>query len=359
MSIEAYTAQRLQGYDTPNGSPFSAEVIDLVSEIAAKQASYGQDYGRFLTDADYPGTQKLLGPNGLPYEVADFRRKDECDEVLVYHLPMANPLDSNQLYQIATVAEALPHTRVVAVGNPSGGINDSGRLTARQRKAVAGGSMLPLVEPTMQYLATHGIEATHQVGYSFGADKAAELTAQGDAAVSTLVTIEPVVGLRGLVALAKAFKSTDEVLAEYTTAPQLDGFDVARRDAIGQSSYARGLMLLSNIAIARSLGHGAFGDRLYDAIKAHPDMETVVAWGSRSELADFRSLDELLIEREIASLNSKLPPSIGGVVAGLIQFASSTNIHGWRFSGERHAMANDIHFQTAIVAQAIEHQRAA
>lgn len=354
MSIEAQTAERLQAYNTPDGNPFSPEVIDRVAELAGRQASYGEDYGRFLTDAGYAGRRLFTAPNGYPVEVADFRRENEEDGALVYHLPMANPLDPNQLYQISTIAAANPTTRIIAMGNPSGGEYEPGRFTFTKRRGIQRGDFRPLVEPILAYLDEEKVEQTDQVGYSFGADKAAETAATGEVAVSRLVTIEPVVGRRKLPQLGRDFKATEDVLADYVDATGLDGFTAARRDSITAMQYAWGLGRLSSIAIARGLARGEFGNRFYRAYTTHPDMDATLAWGSDSELSAFDSSHKLLLmglynnEPKAAEHD---PAMMLMVAAAILQ--EHSRVTDMRFTGERHAMANDVHLQTAIVTQAL------
>jgi hypothetical protein len=110
------TSERLEGY-----YPFSPEVIDVVSEFAECQRHYSS-YGDFFASLGIDETQKLQYDGYLPVEIVDIRPAEhDPEEAMIVHLAMANPLDPNQLYQVATIAGTNPDTRVVAVGNPSGG----------------------------------------------------------------------------------------------------------------------------------------------------------------------------------------------------------------------------------------------
>lgn len=354
MSIEAYTEARLRGYDTREGSPFSDEVIGIVSDVARMQASFGADYQGFLDAAGLSEPEVFIGPNGHPNEVIDVRRPEERD-TLVYHLPMANPLDANQQFQLATIAAANPNTRLIAFGNASGGAHDSAYLTHNERKKVTRGDFSPLAAPVIAYLARAGQDVSHQAGYSFGADKAAEVASSRDVGVASLTVIEPVVGARGLLRLGKDFKSTEKALQGYVNDVSLAGYDTARAHGISPVDYAIGLGKLTNIAIARGLARGEFGGRLHDVLSRHPGVFTTLAWGSRSELADFDAVEELWVEHEVR----KIERMVGNIspathAAALIKFASEAKVNSMRFVGHKHAMANDVHLQAAIITQTLE-----
>jgi len=354
MSIESYTAERLRAYDTQIGNPFSDDVVERVAEAAGIQHSHGRDFDGLLDAAGVWLEEPFEAPNGHMQDVVDIRRPEE-DGTLAYYLPMANPLDTNQRYALATIALANPHTRIIAMGNRSGGAFDSGALSRAQRKKVAHGYFKPLVEPMISYLSQQDMYVVHHAGYSFGADLAAEAAASREFAVATLTAIEPVVGARSANKLREDFQSTEEALAGYVDATRLDGFVAAREHAVTKAQYARGLVRLTNIAIARGLLAGEFDKRLHTALTEQLDgMTATVAWGSRSELASFDNIDHWLVERERQRLN-ELGMSMGALAAGLMRFAEqSSRVQQWRFRAQRHAMGNDIHLQAAIISQGMQ-----
>lgn len=368
LSVEAATAARLESYvfkPDLDGNPIglTPAVIETVAEVAGRQAAseadygaflaYGTSYGSFLDDVgEHLETREA--PNGRRYQVLDIRPSEEDGTVMSYHLPMANPLDPNQRYQIATIAAANPHTRIVAVGNPSGGQYTSGQLTHRQRVAVASGDFSPVVEPDRHYLDSIGVEAVDCVGYSYGADKAAQLASCGDIAVPHLVTIEPVVGVRSLKELADDFSRTAEALPDYADAPGLQSFADARADAITDREYLRGLGRLSNVAIARGLTYGSFGLRLTKALRTQAPhrIQATLAWGTLSELAHIRSSRQLLLASAARQ---------GATTMGLLVEAGLLDLHNpvvdMKLALGRHALANDIHLQAAIVTQGVTSRR--
>lgn len=353
LSVEAATAARLEAYRFKpdyQGNPveFSPAVIETVAEVAGRQALYGADYRTFLDDVGGQ-VQTLEAPNGKQYQVLDIRR-DEEDGVVSYHLPMANPLDPNQRFQLATVAAANPHKRFIVTGNPSGGAYASGQLTHRQRAMVRRGDFGPLVEADQHYLDKHGIDEADQIGYSYGADKATELAASGEVAVSRLVVIEPVVGRRSLTELASDFRRTAEALAEYADAPGLASFTAARADGLTENQYARGLLRPTNIAIAQGLARGEFGHRFSKALhvqQAHR-IRATLAWGTLSELAHIKSSRQLRLETE---------KKRGASFEGMLLETAFMNLHDpvvdMKLALGRHALANDIHLQAALVTQGL------
>lgn len=335
------TATRLANY-----YDFSPEVIDEVAEFAERQKQYAT-YGEFFAATGVPDVQRFIPSYGTPpIEVIDVRPIDhDPKKALIYHLPMANPLDNNQLYQIATIAATNPDTRVIAVGNPSGGRRwDSGRLNKPERQlityAAAGGLYLdPLVQPTNEYISRQGIEVTQEVGLSYGGLKAAlsaAYTKKKMRDVSDLVVIEPVVGPRNLRRLGMDFRSTDKALSGYVNASDLPTFNEARKDSISALKYTLGLARLSNIAIAKALTKGTTLDFVGHALIEHQEMNATIIWGDESELA-------------VSALTQQL-------VRGLQDQGSRPNkpqrVHSLIMPGQKHAFPNDVHLQAAVVRQA-------
>src|SRR5680860_93683 len=105
------TAERLQAY-----YDFSPGVVDQVAEFAEYQGSFST-YQEFLVSSGI-AEAAMSTKNG---QVIDIRPDDyDSTEAMVLQLPMANPLDPNQLYQVATIAGTNPDKRVIAFANPSG-----------------------------------------------------------------------------------------------------------------------------------------------------------------------------------------------------------------------------------------------
>src|SRR5947207_11949319 len=95
------TSERLLGYNPD----FSPRVVEEISELAEWQGKL-KDYSAFFDHMHV--NEPFVYTNGIdsnPVEILDIRREDEIPgEALVYHLPMANPLSPNMIYQAATIA---------------------------------------------------------------------------------------------------------------------------------------------------------------------------------------------------------------------------------------------------------------
>lgn len=324
------TAERLSGY-----YPFTPEVIEQVADVAEWQSKF-TTYGDFFNAMGIEEPSRVTFDGYYPSEFIDIRQPDANPyEALVYHLPMANALDPNQLYQIATIAKANPGHRVIAMGNPSGRGFDAGLLNHEQRKKVANGNLEPVVEPLLKYLDKKKINKARHVGYSYGVDLAAVAAAHGDQEVDRAVVIEPAsVVRRNLAKLAINFHSTVKEASRYVNASDLETFIEARKDSVGPTAYALSLTRFTNIAIARGLAKGGFQDRLDTAIEAQPDMKTTLAWGTESELAI-----NSLVSLYGYCLARRLEP--GRLVPLPLK-------------GQKHALANDIHLQAAIVLEGLK-----
>lgn len=314
--------------------PFTPEVIEHVADVAEWQNSF-DTYGDFFGAIGIEEPKRVTFDGYHPSEFIDIRQPDESpNEALVYHLPMASPLDPNQLYQIATIVEANPGNRVIAMGNPSGPGFDSGVLNHEQRKKVGSGNLYPVVEPLLKYLDQEKVTKVRHVGYSYGADLLAVAAAHGDQEVDRAVVIEPAsVKHRNLAKLAINFHSTDKEVSRYVNASDLETFEQARGESVRSPTYIIGIMRLSNIAVARSLAKGGFQDRLDQAIEAQPGMSTTLAWGTSSELAisGLVSVYGYCRARELAP--GRLIPM--------------------PLKDQKHALANDVHLQAAIIRQGL------
>lgn len=323
------TADRLSNY-----YPFDPEVIDKVSEFADRQRGYAT-YGDFFDSVGVGETVKWQPDGYLPSEILDIRPAEhDPEEALIYHLPMGNPLDPNQIYQIATIAGTNPNKRIIAAGNPSGRGYGYGRLDLWQRDRVANFDLRPVVEPVLRYVDEQGISRSHQVGYSYGSDKAAEAAMHADHEVENIITLEPVLGSRNLVRLGLDFASTAKELDHYVKASGLPTFEAAREESVGMVDFDLGLLRLSNFAIARALAKGQFDVRLDNALERQHSARASVIWGSESELA----VDGLC----------------AAVCAGMSRTYSEHRVRGIRLPEQKHALANDIHLQAAVVRESLK-----
>jgi hypothetical protein len=322
------TAERLVDYYA-----FSPDVVDTVSEFAKRQSQY-VTYQGFFHAMGIEGTQKLQSDGYLPVDVLDIRPKDyDPTTALIYHLPMANPLDPNQIYQLATVAATNPDRRIIATGNPSGPGYNSGLLTAKQRNDAAHGKFQAVVEPVLRFAEQQGITTVDEIGDSYGVDTAATAAAAGRYEVGKLICIEPAsVKKRNLAKLALDFNSTAKPLGMYVAASNLPTFNEARKDSVSAAGYAMGLGRLTNLAIGRGLARGRFVAEMDDAFEHQKTMESTIIWGSESELA----IDALMTN-----------------IVGGLQEQYGERVKAIRLPGQKHNLANDIHLQAALVLQSL------
>lgn len=323
-------AERLQGYGA-----FSSETIDQVSESFERIASF-ESYGELFEYAGLPETEIVRFPGCLPAEIIDIQPVEyDADEAIVVDLPMANPLDPNNKYALATIAINNPNSRIIAAANPSGPGYNAGRLKLVQRHMVARGELAPTVTPMLYYLDQEGVERVRHAAYSYGCDKAATMIKMGEHETTHGVYIEPVVKDHGsfpfgTAKLGLSFASTAEHLDEYVANNDLPTFVAAREDSVGVIAYNIGLARLSNIAIARSLTPGGFVNRCLEAQIANPDMVSTLAWGSESELA----ID--------AIMNS---------LYNMTNYHARNTSRRLRMGGHYHALANDLAVQNAAIRQ--------
>lgn len=259
--------------------------------------------------------------------------------VLVVHLPMANPLDTNQLFQVATIAATNPSYRVIAFGNPSGGpyAFAGQNLSIEQRRAIASGkNVKPLINAELAYLKSQDIQHVSHAGYSFGALKAVIASYySGDITVDALITIEPAAHPRGMMQLVGDFLRTDRPLNTYVNRSKTPIFIEARKAAVSGTDYKRGLLRPINIAIARLLAKADFIDWLTKTMVRHPHVNVTLAWAGKSELGN---------DAHFKSSAHHLGQAMPG------------RFNPMRFAEAHHALANDIHIHAAIIREALSRQ---
>jgi hypothetical protein len=185
-----------------------------------------------------------------------------------------------------------------------------------------------------RYADQQGIERVREVGYSFGALRASASAGHADYEVGRMVNIEPVIKKRWLGRLGLDFAATAKELQRYVKASDMLTFEEARHDSVGAMAYNRGLMRLTNIAIARMLAHDKLEACLQAGLTHQPNMKASLAWGSESELA----VDGLM----------------NFVIATLRGHHGSERVRTLRLVGQKHALANDIHLQAAIVLEGMQ-----
>lgn len=325
------TAERLNNYYA-----FSPEVVDDVAEFAEYQRSF-EDYKDFFGAVGVPEVQVIPVGNKSGLTVVDIRPKDHDESTaIIMHLPMANPLDTNQLYQVATIAGTNPDNRVIAFGNPSSGEYKGQRLTSAEKIVLGDGDLFPLVAPSVEYVEKQGVESANEIGYSYGALKSVAAAYYGMYSVATALAIEPVSHPRSLLRLGRDFMSTDKALSAYTDAPGLDSYKQARKDAVSMKNYLAGLVSSTNRTIAGVLASTDFrtwADQVLAGGLWGPGVgKLTLAWGSESELADDETMQKMLYG---------------------LKRAHGESVNGMRLVGQKHAMANDVHLHAALVKESL------
>jgi hypothetical protein len=202
-------------------------------------------------------------------------------------------------------------------------------------RAVAGEANVPFFSISGSEFVEMFVGVDH-TGPSFGADKAitaAVVAEHYDQAVGRVVAIDPAsVKPRSLLELMKAFKRTEQPLADYVEQTHSPAYLAAREHSGSLLSYKLGLGRLSNLAIARGLTHDGFGRRLHEGLKHQAGMRAAVLWAEESELCE-DGLIRVIVERE----QRRFPGRVTG--------ASVPH--------ERHAMTNDIYLNAALVMQGL------
>lgn len=332
-------AERLQSY-----YPFSDEITETVADVAAFQKRFDH-YKDYFTAIELPEPLVYKAHDSVETEIAvlDIKPRQDYDEhkARVLHLPMANPLDPNMLFQVATIYQSDPSDRLIAVGNPSGpGYKTGIQRGHDRRKSVSSGNLLALVDPILLYLKHNRIRLADHIGYSYGAEKAAVAADFGSLyrqyAMRSVHT-EPVsVKQRNLLRLGADFAASNKALNSYVEASDTPAFIDARTDSVGPLAYNIGLMRATNLAIAKALGRGSFETRMREALQPwpeEPEMTSTIIWGTESKLA----IDGLTQE-----LAGRLQASFG-----------EDRIRTISLPGQKHALANDIHLQAALVLEGL------
>ncbi len=324
--IYKHTADRLKRCNV-----FSEATIKTVASFADKQSKY-TSYKDFFNAMNIPKPTLFTMKKSGGVAVVDILAKNKQKGTIVLHLPMANPLDENQLYHIATVVGTNPSYRVIAFGNPSGKPYNyrEQNLNLWQKFAVAfTNNLRPLVCAELEYIKSQGIEETHHVGYSYGAHKAMiEAYYSNPATVKSLTLIDPVAHTRGFRQLVHDFKNTLQPMGEYVNRTHIQTYFDARKAAADKRHYDHALTRPINIAIGLLLRRVDFITMLEKVFRQQPGMLATVAWGSQSELTNDAHMK---------------------VSMHRLKYEEKKNIRAIRIETGKHALANDIHLYAAFI----------
>lgn len=329
-SISKSTSDRLEKYNV-----FSEATITTVASFAEKQNTY-KTYQAFFKDIGISKPKLFVATNGAGVPYVDISAKKKSSKgVIILHLPMANPLDENQLYHIATVAGTNPDYRVIAFGNPSGKPYKfkQQNLSFWQKASIAfTKNSRALVEAELEYLASQKLGKVHHVGYSYGAHKAMIESFYSDNTTASMTLIDPVAHPRGFRQLVHDFKNTFHPMGEYVNRTQLQTYFDARKTAAETRHHDHALTRPINIAIGVLLRRIDFVTLFEKVLEVQPSIAATVAWGSESELGNDAHMK---------------------VSMHRLKYESRKNIQALRLVAGKHALANDIHLYAAIIKQAI------
>jgi hypothetical protein len=323
------TQERLQAY-----YEFTPETIDQVAEAAELQQSY-DSYEEFFDDIGITTPERKTYPGHKPVEFLDIRPNEhDANEALVIHLPFAQTFNNNQLYQVATIAATNPNKRIIVMGNSAALGYDTGLLTREQRRTVNSGDFSPVVEPLLSYLDEEDITIASHVGYSYGEALAQTTMTKDERDTYRAVIIEPAaVVWRSLYKLVRDFHASAEAEPGYVNATDVTSFLDARKSSEGMPAYIGGLLRLSNLAVGRGLTKPYFRERQREALLQHPELRITDVWGSESELA----LDGI----------------VTAAVRDLQWEFGKERVKPMRLLRQKHALANDIHLQAAVVLEGL------
>lgn len=323
---------RLRGYEA-----FSSETIKVVGTLAKELASY-TTYQELFDVAGIREAILYVTKEGSGVPVLDIpARKKRSAGVLVFHLPMGNPLDPNQLYNIASFARMLPGFRIIAFGNQSGKpyAFKQQNLTFRKRFKIAfTNDRRPLVEAEIDYLTSQKLTNTYHIGYSYGATKAlilCEYAPQG--LVSGLTCMEPVAHPRSILQLFYDFTRSALPLGKYVDRTELPTYLEARRDTARTKHHVGNLSQPLNFSIGLLLRRFDFIPALEKLVADKPTLQTTTVWGTKSELGN-----DSYVKSRLHNLAHAFPD----------------RVHRIRLEDAKHAFANDVHLGAAVVYESLK-----
>lgn len=327
--------ERLRSYGI-----FSDETLRAVEAVATTQASF-ETYHQYFASLSMPKPIIFKASRRRSVPVLDIpSRKKLAKGTIVIHLPMANPLDQNQQFHIATIASALPNYRIIAFGNPSGSpyaYRGQNRELSELFGIAFTSKRRALVSPELEYLHKRGITNAHHVGYSFGAHKAVvEAQYLGDE-VASLTLVDPVAHPRGIKQLIHDFQSTFTPMGKYVDRTNLNIYFDARRDAAKTAHHKAALRRPISIAIGIFMARFDFMKNISKLLVNDSKLKIAVAWGSKSELGNDAHMNTSL--HQLATQH----PS---------------RVQRMRLKDDAHALANDIHLYAALVYEALQRYNA-
>lgn len=328
--IYALTKSRLHSYGL-----FSDATIRTVADVARAQQKHAS-FRDLFKEVGIPTVATHTTQSGRAVTYVDLPAKSKtATNTLVLHTSMGNPLDPNQLFQVATIAAANPRYRIIAFGNPSGAphyIKQQGLRPADWFAVAFTKNVQSIVDAELDYLRSQGVTHAIHAGYSYGALKAVvEAIHSEKGSVDGIILVDPVASPRSPVRLAKDFARTYEPLGSYVNRVELPSYHEARGESAKIREYRKTLLRPINIAIGLFLARADILQYLQKASERHPKARVVVAWGTESELGDTNRLQDGIQQLE----------------------ADGFLVEPLPLHGDKHALANDIYLHAAIIHKAL------
>lgn len=330
-SLYATTLKRLSKY-----SVLSSRTAEAVARSIQAQSEFAT-YQDLFRAVEMPTPTFYRSKKSGGVAVVDIPSRQQKEEgTIVIHLPMANPLDSNQLYQVATVALLQPSYRIIAFGNPSGAPYSFPEQNLTMLKRLGIGSLRntrPLVAAEIDYLKECGVKNAHHVGYSYGAHKALIQALYSDSELIKSVTfIDPVAHPRGMKQLIEDFQNTFHPMGEYVNRTKLTTYFDARHDASETKHHKTALRRPINIAIGFLMARFDFITNLRQLLTQNPHIYVAVAWGSKSELGN-----DAHMSVSMHQLAHDYPEQMLSM----------------RLEDDKHSVANDVTLYAAIIREVL------
>lgn len=327
------TIERLKVYGV-----FSDETLRAVEKAAHAQVQ-SKTYQEYFDSLGIPKPHLFVGAKGYGVPVVDIPSRLKATQgTIVIHLPMANPLDENQLFHIATVASTLPGYRIIGFGNPSGKpYKYSAQNSKSLRRFISIAftkNRFPLVRPEIEYLRQQKITNAHHVGYSYGAHKAViEAGYLNGSEVASLTLIDPVAHTRGVRQLIKDFRSTFEPLGGYVNRTKMQIFLDARLDTAKTNHPTTALRRPVSVAIGILLARLDIVAEIKKLLSSKSRIKITIAWATKSELGNDAHMT---------------------AIAQALMNRYKNRVIQLRLIGDYHAFANDVHLYAAIIHRAVK-----
>lgn len=326
------TLKRLQEYGV-----FSIETSTLVAEVAKQQSTHST-YRELFKALGMPKPRLFVDEKGRGVPVIDIPAQQKItakQPVIAMHLPMANPLDPNQLYQIATVAMVNPSYRIIAFGNPSAKpyfYREQNQTFIDRFKIAFTKNKQALVKAELEYLDAQKIDSVYHIGYSYGAHKALLATQYAQKAiVEGVAVVDPVAHPRGLRQLLGDFQRTFNELGKYADRTGQELYLKARADSGTEGSPNARFYRQINIAIGLMLSRLDFIGLVKKLLSTNEKLKISVSWSVKSELGNNAHLSTVL---------DKLKRDTGRVAM-------------YPLEDDYHAVANDVYLHAALIREAL------